>query len=209
VVRPQDRDLMRGSYDGPAIASLVLGIIAIVPLAIGFAIAGLRNTRDGRRRGRWMAVTSLVLTAAWIAVFALAVVTARGDQAHRTADGSVSRAGGIPWYSVRLGDCIQLPVGIEALQDVTVVPCGQPHNAQAFDTLQLTGSTYPGDDAVRTRSLNGCDDLVPAFLGQSQTPLHVVALFPSDLRWRAHDRTAHCLLVDRAKEITGDIRSDR
>ena len=200
---------MRGSYDGPAIASLVLGIIAFVPLAIGFAIAGLRNTRDGRRRGRWMAVTSLLLTVAWLAVFGFAVVNAHGRQAHRTADGSVSRAGSIAWYQVRLGDCIQLPTGLDALQDVTVVPCGQPHNAQAYDTVQLTGSAYPGDAIVRSQSLAGCRDRVQAYLGDGSTALHIVALFPSGLRWRAHDRTAHCLLVDRAKDITGDIRSDR
>lgn len=208
-VRSQDQQLMSGAYDGPAIAAFVLGIIAIVPLAIGFAIAGLRNTRGGLRRGRWMAVTALVLSAAWVSLFGVLVAVSHGHEAHRTASGTVSKAGTMSAFAIRVGDCVRLPEQLDSINNLTVVPCTELHNAQAFAVRTLQESSYPGETQTRASALAACRSAEPAFLGPGATALHIVALFPSRLRWASGDRNAHCLLVDRVKDITGDIRADK
>jgi hypothetical protein len=92
---------------------------------------------------------------------------------------------------------------------LTVLPCSQPHNGQVFTTLNAPDGPYPSDVALQTAALDACAKAAPSFLGTDQSLLHTVAFFPRKDGWSLGDRDEHCLLVDRAKNITGDIRADK
>ena len=99
-----------GGRDGFSIAALILGLIAIVPLAVIFGIVGLSRTSGRQRRGRWMAIVGLLAAGCWI----VAVVVV-GRLAHRPAgriampSGAVSRGGQATLDQIRVGDCIEVP----------------------------------------------------------------------------------------------------
>jgi hypothetical protein len=78
-----------------------------------------------------------------------------------------------------------------------------------FITLRAKDGPYPGDSAVKAQALSDCKAAELSFLGSDQTPLHVVAFFPPETAWKLGGRGEQCLLVDRAKNITGDIRADK
>lgn len=56
--------------DGVSIAAFVTGILCCAPVGVILGFIGLRRTKDGQRKGRWAAVTGLILGSlgilAWI-----------------------------------------------------------------------------------------------------------------------------------------------
>jgi hypothetical protein len=68
----------RAPFDRWSLAGLICaGTCCLAPIGAGLGIAGLRRTRGGRRRGRWAAVTAIVLgclgTVAVLGGFALLI----------------------------------------------------------------------------------------------------------------------------------------
>ncbi|MDQ2837429.1 MAG: hypothetical protein M3Y42_07465 [Actinomycetota bacterium] len=201
----------RRQTDGFSIASFVLGLIAIFPLGFVFGIVGIVRTKAHQRRGRWMAVLGMILSVAWVIGLVALVAVVSGSRATRSADGTVTKAGKISPWNVKIGDCVKLPSTLGTLLTITVTPCTEPHNAQAFAEAPLTGSSYPGTTEIRAQARTGCSRLAVAFVGSDINPnLHLIYLVPTSQRWnRDNDRTAHCLLLDPDKDITGDIRADK
>ncbi len=60
--------------DGVSIAAFVTGLLCCAPIGVILGIIGIRRTKDGQRKGRWAAITGLVLGSlgilAWIGVVA-------------------------------------------------------------------------------------------------------------------------------------------
>ncbi len=102
--------------DGVSIAALVCALTCCAaPVAVGLGIAGIVRTKDGRRGGRWAAVTGLAfgvlmtLTGIALGVF-LAV--------------SVSQT---VWEDeARVGQCLDL----DFLDDETKADCAEPHDGE-------------------------------------------------------------------------------
>jgi hypothetical protein len=200
----------RPPVDGFAITSLITGLLGGVLLSVGFGIAALRRIRRGKRRGRGLAIAGLSLSLAWTMVYGVVIAYRLGREPARNTTGAVTREGQIAPADLRTGDCVQVPRVLSGTYTtVTVVPCAQPHNGQVFTTLQAREGPYPGDAALQSMALDDCKAAEVSFLGTNQTLLHVVAYFPPEQGWSLGRRDEHCLLVDRAKDITGDIRSDK
>jgi hypothetical protein len=127
-----------------------------------------------------------------------------------TRNGTVTRQGQLSPSALQVGDCTELPplsLGTSTtIASVDVLPCSQSHNAQVFSIVQSSETGFPGDDALTQQGLQDCQDQLPAFLGTAETALHIVDFVPSEAEWDNGDRSERCLLVDRAQDITGDIR---
>jgi hypothetical protein len=200
----------RPPVDGFAITSLVLGLLSGVVFSVGFGIAALRRIGRGERRGRGLAIAGLVLSLVWTIVYVGVFAYHSGRKPARDTSGAITRQGQIPPVELRIGDCLRVPrqfTGV--IRTLTVVPCAQPHNGQVFTILRAPDGPYPGDVAMQTTALNACKRAAPAFLGTDQSLLHAVAFFPRAAGWSLGDRAERCLLVDREKDITGDIRADK
>ena len=198
-------------WNGFAIASLVFGIIGGIILAVPFGIVALVGGRRQTRRGAGMAIAGLTLSALWVVGIAVAVTYDNGHKVQRSADGTVKHAGSVAPTDLQIGDCVELPTQIDAvIVTVAVRPCSDLHNGQVFTIVQSTVMTYPGQAENTQRALTDCEHEAVTYLG-SQAPtsdLHIVAFTARESRWNAGDRAERCLLVDRSKDFTGDIRSD-
>ena len=177
-------------------------------MALGFGIAGLVRTKGGKRRGRWMAVTGMILAVAWIGgIIALAAVAGSKDVS-RTADGSVTKAGNVSPNNVRVGDCLKLSGFTGTVKTLPVVPCDQPHNAQAFANVTVPGSSYPGGQALK----QDCAGALPtagsaSFLGQRSAseprPLTLVSAEPDECQAGTRQPLlSHCLADDLGQEAS-------
>jgi hypothetical protein len=148
------------------------------------------------------------------------VVLTGVDTTERDADGRVIDGGSVTLDRLRVGDCFTEP-GFEDLPDdgsegessgvVDVVPCREPHQAEVFESLQMSGDGFPGDAAIRRRAA----DCVPAFEDYVGRPyrrsdLEITLYTPTSTSWRLGDRTLLCNLTERdLSDVTGSLRNSR
>jgi hypothetical protein len=196
--------------DGLSVAALVFGIIGGLLLSIPFGIAGLVRTRNGAMRGRRLAVIGLSLSLVWAVALVGLITYEIGRQPDRAADGTVTHQGAISPANLRNGDCIKLPSvtagQVTTVRDITVVPCSTLHNGQVFTTLASTDAAYPGLQQLSQEGLRDCSQPALTFLGKPSTALELFVFVPTSALWATGDRNEHCVLVDGASDITGDIR---
>ncbi len=200
----------RPPLDGFAVTSLVLGLLSGVVFSVGFGIAALRRIGRGERRGRGLAIAGIALSVMWTIVYVGVFAYHSGRQPARDTSGTITRQGQLSPVELRTGDCLRVPRELNGvIHALTVLPCAQPHNGQVFTILQAPDGPYPGNVELQTAALNACAMAAPSFLGTDHTLLETVAFFPSEKGWGLGSRDEHCLLMDRAKDITGDIRADK
>lgn len=198
-------------WNGFAIASLVFGIVGGIILAVPFGIVALVGGRRQTRRGAGMAIAGLSLSAIWVVVIVAVAVTSKDHKVQRAADGTVTRSGSVAPTDLHVGDCVELPSNVDkVVVTVDVRPCSDLHNGQVFTIVQSTVTTYPGQAENTQRALTDCEHAAVTYLGSlaATSDLHIVAFTARESRWNAGDRAERCLLVDRSKDFTGDIRSD-
>jgi uncharacterized membrane protein len=199
--------------DGWSIAALVCGIIALVPFAIAFGIAGITRTRFGRRRGRGMAIAGVVLGAAWLVVVVVVIVLAavgisNSDHADRNADGQISHKQSVSPSALREGDCLQTPSAAKSnVTRITVMPCSDSHNGQDVADITLTYSSYPGSQQLLSDVQPMCESRAIAYLGGGHSDLSLYVFYPTANRWKLFDdHEVHCVVYDSTGPFTGDVR---
>jgi hypothetical protein len=189
----------RPRTDGFAVATLVSGIVALVPLtAIVGPIALARTARPGSR-GRRLAVAGLAAAGLWLVAGAL---VAAALVAHRPA-----RAASLPRiFGVRTGQC--LTSAPNELSGVHVVSCAAPHDAEVFGTFRLAGGPYPGTAALHQAAGDGCASRLGGYLNpQLATPsLTESYVYPDAGAWAAGERTVVCTIRSTAGRLTGSLR---
>jgi Septum formation len=111
-----------------------------------------------------------------------------------------------PVFRLRAGDCINsAPNGISS---PTVVPCGQPHDAEVYARFALTGRRWPGDAAIGTQARQGCTARLGGYLNPqlATTVLAESYVFPDQGAWNAGVRTIICEIRSTAGKLTGSVR---
>lgn len=108
----------RPSYDGLSIAAFVCSLTCCAaPIGIGLGIAGIVRTREGRRSGRWAAVSGLVL-GVLVVVLGIGFVVFAAVMGSRTV-----------WEDeARVGQCIDL----DFLDDPIKASCSEPHAGEVI-----------------------------------------------------------------------------
>ena len=75
------------------------------------------------------------------------------------------------------------------------VPCSERHTLRAVGVAPLTGTTYPGDAALRAQSQRGCGTVVKAWL-KGRLGGGIAFQWPDATSWRLlHDHNATCWTV--------------
>lgn len=195
--------------NGMAIAALVLGICGflfvtpIVGLVLG--IISLAAVRRSGQRGKGMAISGIVLSSLWIALFAtiivVAGVTAQGP-AKRNASGDVVTAGKVPIFDLHPKDCFTLPSGLIGSTDskvrtLSVKPCSTPHDGEAIGTFTSSDGSYPGDGAMRAEGASQCVKLLSGYLVDSESMPHgsmVQYVIPNPQAWDQGERKVLCFM---------------
>ena len=90
---------------------------------------------------------------------------------------------------LQTGHCIEELPADGDVSRVTVVPCGDPHEAEVVGSLRLPGVQWPGQTAVERDAVEACD----MDTAQQDAGFRPVAWSPSEVGWGQGDRRALCL----------------
>lgn len=176
---------------GFATAALGFGIVGGILLAVPFGILGLRRSKISGK-GRRRSIAGLILSVVW------ATLLAAG------AFGAIS--GGTSSLDVKAGDCLRdLPTGARVMS-VSVVPCDQPHVAEAYALLEMPKGSFPGNAAMETFS-EKCDPALQTYApgAHADTAVGIYMLYPTRWSWNLGDRVITCIAITEAPQ-TGTIK---
>jgi hypothetical protein len=189
----------RAPTDGFAVASLISGILALIPLAVVFGPVALARIARTGARGRALAITGLVLGGTWAvaAAVAVAVLITHRPPARPVALPQV--------FSLRTGECINsMPNG----KDVHVLACGQPHDGEVFATFRVAGQHYPGVAALRQKASQGCGSRLSGYMNpQLSAMLDESYVYPNPGAWAAGERTVVCMARGTDGPLIGSVRT--
>src|SRR2546430_2360594 len=90
----------------------------------------------------------------------------------------------------------------------TVVPCGQPHDAEVYARFALAGRSWPGGAAIGTYARQGCTARLGSYLNPqlATTVLAESYVFPDQGAWNAGERAVICEIRSTTGKLTGSVR---
>lgn len=209
--------------NGMAIAALVLGLCGflfltpVVGLVLGFV--ALSAVKKSGQSGKGLAISGIVLSLVWIAVFAtfitVSVVTAP-PPAHRDANGNVVGQGAVSVFSLHPKDCFTVPAGMigspnSSIRSFTVVPCTTPHDSEAIGSFTASESSFPGVDALRAESTSQCVKVLGTYLLDAEgIPSGTLVQFvvPNEQAWVAGEHRVTCFVQFPTATVTQAVYRD-
>ncbi|MFI1098961.1 DUF4190 domain-containing protein [Streptomyces melanogenes] len=200
---------------GLAIASLVTGIVCCVPpLGLVLGAVALRRIRKHGQRGKGMAITGVVLSAI-STVLAVVLVVSGAASAFWDGfrDGLDEVKSTRSTMDLRKGDCFDVPGGEleREVENVTIVPCGKPHDGEVSGSFKLDGSSFPGDKAITALADRKCWAVEQEYAMDSWAlPVEAESYYytPSSRSWRLGDHSVTCSFATTSGKLTGSVRND-
>jgi hypothetical protein len=179
-----------------------------VPLAsihsIIFGIIALRQIAKTLQRGRGMAIAGILIGAlvalAWVALFAFFISSASSvmDETPRATSGQAFVD------ELQPGDCFS-GLREDVTDEVTLLSCAEPHQAQVIVTPTLDGD-FPGAEEAVELAGERCEVEVEPLIRDEVTEVLDLYFFApeSSLDWRL-DRSVQCVLAAVDGEMTGSL----
>ncbi|MFC5956881.1 DUF4190 domain-containing protein [Streptomyces pratens] len=197
--------------NGLAIASLVFGILWIVPvLGLVLGLVALRQIRRRGEQGRGMAIGGAVMSAAGMVAWVGLVLS--GAMADSWDDLQGVRGNEI--QTLEKGECFDSPGGLVGwASEVDRVPCEGKHDGEVFGVVLLSDGSYPGDESLADTADDRCYALQDAYAMDGwalPADVDVYHLTPSRESWRYGDRVITCVFgnQDENATLTGSLRQD-
>ena len=134
-------------------------------------------------------------------------------EADRDGSGAIIGEGSVDAFNVRVGDCFNdySPSYSDEVSSVPGVPCGEPHDNEAFAVFDVTISSYPeSEDAMAQIAHNSCLERFDSFVGRDyeSSSLDIITLYPTTESWRQNDREVVCAVYDmEATQLVGSVQS--
>ena len=208
--------------NGLAIAALVLGIcgflVATPIIGLIFGIVSLSAVRKTGQKGKGMAISGIVLSGAWIAIFATFItigVVTRPDPARRDANGTVVSPGSVSVFALHKKDCFTLPHGVigsthAKTSTVKVVPCATAHDSESIGAFTVAEAparsrrpAHREHQAVRPAAQR----LHPG-LGVAASGSRMEYLYPDQRAWDDGQRQVMCFVQFPAATMTQSVCRD-
>jgi hypothetical protein len=198
-----------GKTSGWAVASLVVGLVGGVPFSAIFGVVALRRIKRLGQQGRALAIAGLILSGAWIVIFAvIGIVANLGNATRSPTTGRIIHSGSLSVLSLAVGDCFNYPSGATSLTSVTAIPCGQAHSAQVYAKFNVSGSdsSYPGTATLTGLSVSGCKARVGS-LDRSEitNSMTLRYLYPEPGTWSGGNHAVACFISNPAADITSSL----
>ena len=191
----------RRPADGFAVATLITGIVPLIPVTLVLGVTALIRIAHSGARGRGLAITGLVLAGLWAiggAAGAAVLVT------HHPAARPVT----LPRiFRLHTGQCLNS--SLNGISGVHVLPCRQPHTGEVFGTFRVAGHRYPGSAALQREASSGCVARLGGYLNPqlSASSLTESYVYPDRGAWTAGERTVICTVRSTAGPLTGSVRA--
>ncbi|WP_285727161.1 septum formation family protein [Psychromicrobium xiongbiense] len=130
-----------------------------------------------------------------------------GGGADRDPSGAVTAAQTADVFSVKVGDCMDDP-GSGNISSIPAVPCGQPHDFEAYAETSMPSGDYPGQTAINDKSDEFCAAQFKTFIGidPESSTLGFTSLTPTSSSWKSGDRLITCLVGEQGKKTTGSLK---
>lgn len=182
--------------NGFAIASLVFGIFGGCLFGFVFGFVALSQIKKTGQGGRRMAIAGIVLSAAWTTLLVLGLILSSTDHTERDSTGTITKGGDVSTTELKVGDCLRrLPDADTDIRDVPAIACSEPHEGEVYAVVDLTGSDFPGEDALTEKAQHRClQELRRIAPEVIKDPTYDVFWFqPTDFTWSRGDRELSCL----------------
>ncbi|MBB4853072.1 hypothetical protein HNP40_000438 [Mycobacteroides chelonae] len=197
--------------NGFAITALILGIIPICAGIFGviFGFISLNQIKRTGQNGRGMAIAGIVLGFIWIAVIAVIAVVSAGSSAKRDDSGHVTQSGDMDVTKLQVGDCIA-DLGDKSYYTTTkAIPCAQPHKAEVYAVLPLSGSSLPDQSVLDEKGNEECGAELESYSPSAfdDDAVEITYLYPTKRSWAQGDRAIACVAtfsVERTASIEGE-----
>ena len=146
-----------------------------------------------------MFVPRPVLFASLLAVAALGAAcdSTTIDETSRNDAGSITEAGELSVFQIRVGDCFNAGDD-DTLETVDAVPCAEPHEFEAYAKFELPNGDFPGPQALKSHVEAGCVGPFAGYAGVAyeSSSLYYFAIQPSAETWEdQNDREVVCSLT--------------
>jgi hypothetical protein len=160
-------------------------------------------------------------TAASTLLLALAATIAGcggDDGAERGDDGRVLEAGDVSVFELLQGDCLSPPEEVQAgLEEVTVVPCADPHTQEIFEIIEYEpaeegNDDFPGDDELDDFAQAACLDPFTDYvdIDYIDSSLFITYLLPTVRSWNEEgDREVVCIAQTTGEQIQGSVEGSQ
>lgn len=177
-----------------AVAAVPCALV-LSPLGLTLGVIALVRTRDGRRRGRGLAWTAVVISTVWLTVAAIALVMFARSRAERGDDGSVTAAGTSGVFSLQKGDCLQQPpTGGDDVMNVDVTPCTQAHDAQVFAIVRPQGAGAYDLAGIQSEVEGLCTEAAKTSL-TTDDAFDLLYFVPAEDAWKSGLHNSVCMLA--------------
>lgn len=127
----------------------------------------------------------------------------------RDDSGAIVDSGTLDAFQIHLGDCFDDPDAYaDEFSSLPGVPCGEPHDNEAYAVFDLTMSSYPEYDIAEI-SESSCVDRFESYVGRDyeSSALDVVTMYPSPESWAQSDREVVCAVYDMSGEkLVGSVK---
>lgn len=209
--------------NGLAIAALVLGIcgflLATPIIGLIFGIVSLSAVKKSGQKGKGLAISGIVLSSAWIAIFATFItigVVTRPDPVRRDANGTVVGPGTVSVFALHPKDCFTLPHGVigstgTKTSTLKVVPCSTAHDSESIGSFTVAESSLPAADDLHTESTKQCVQRLNASIpdpASLPTGSRMEYLYPDQRAWDNGQRHVMCFVQFPAATMTQSVCRD-
>lgn len=123
--------------------------------------------------------------------------------------GAVACASSGNVFSLDVGDCFDDPEGgSEAIADLPLVACDEPHDNEVYALVELPDEAFPGDEEILEVAAVDCLDAYEPYVGASyeDSTLFATWLVPTEASWDDGDRQVVCVLFDREGPLTASMQ---
>lgn len=117
----------------------------------------------------------------------------------RDDSGAIVGSGTVDAFNVRVGDCFD---SVDSYDDevssVPGVPCGEPHDYEAFAVFDVSIDSYPDGDAMGELAYESCLERFETWVGRDyeSSSLEITTMYPSTESWQQDDREIVCAVFD-------------
>jgi Septum formation len=107
-----------------------------------------------------------------------------------------------------VGECFERPEDLGSIEDFDTVDCDEAHFGEVYETFDVEGDDFPGDEAIAQQSEERCLAAYETYVGipYEESAFGYFSIKPSEESWNeADDREVICVLtaLDGESELTG------
>lgn len=112
-------------------------------------------------------------------------------------------------FAIAVGDCLNDVSGTQ-VSTVPVVPCGEPHQYEAFAAMNLPDGDYPEVDEITKQADEFCYGEFESYVGISydESALDFSYFYPQTDSWANGDREILCLAYG-DEDLSGSVKDSK